>query len=358
MQRLFERFDEWVSSGDASTGDVAIYRIIFAALALLTYPRLQRLSEYPADLFDPPPGPFALLPALPSLPILSALEIAIVVALALLLVGAFTRVTSIAAGLLLMIAFGFTYSFGKVDHTILLVAVPLIMAWSGWGDALSVDAARGGGANLPARAAQWPLRLLALVIGLGFLTAALAKILTGWLNPFTQATQGHFLVKFLFEDKTAWFAPLAYSVNTPWLWEPLDWLTVILELAILVSVLRWRWFRTAIAIAALFHLGVVLLFNISFNVNVLAYGAFVAWGHVFSRPGKSPFSRLNIWTGGAIALVVAVVALAFTGWGGDGARLVVTTGIVFVGAGVAIVYLVREVLLIVRSRRDEKVVAS
>ena len=44
-----------------------------------------------------------------------------------------------------------------------------------------------GQTDSPELAVQWPLRLWALMIGLAFLTAALPKIVGGWLNPLTHA---------------------------------------------------------------------------------------------------------------------------------------------------------------------------
>jgi hypothetical protein len=50
---------------------------------------------------------------------------------------------SIATGLLILTGNGFAYSMGKINHDLLLAAIPLVMAFSNWGSAWSLDAVTG-----------------------------------------------------------------------------------------------------------------------------------------------------------------------------------------------------------------------
>jgi hypothetical protein len=179
---------------------------------------------------------------------------------------------------MLTITYGLTFSLGKVDHTILLVVVPLVLAFSGWGNRFSLDSLRFKGEPPPQR--QWPLRLLALLIGWGFFAAAVTKLLTGWLSFSSQAARGYYVLGFLTEDRTHLLAGWVAAHDLGAAWELADWMTVAFELSILIALPWWRAFRITLAAAATFHLGVLLVMNIDFSNAVVAYGAFVSWGAI------------------------------------------------------------------------------
>jgi hypothetical protein len=192
---------------------------------------------------------------------------------------------SVAVAVTLTLTFGLRYShLGNIFHEILLVLVPLIFAFANWGSRVSIDALRSKDEARPQP--QWPLRLLGLVIGLSFFSAAWIKLATGWLSWSSQDARGYFFMGFLTEGRTSWLAELAATVELPPAWELLDWLTVILEFSILAALPSWRAFRIALAFAALFHLGVLLIITIDFSHNVVVYGAFVSWG-VLARSALS-----------------------------------------------------------------------
>jgi hypothetical protein len=273
MKRL-EKFDEWVRQGPFTPRDLGIYRIIYSCCALLIVPDITWLAEYPDFMFHPPLGPFQLLPGFPSLTVLVGLEALRTVLLVLVGLGVWTRFVSIATAVVLVVTYGLTYCLGKIDHTVLLVVTPLILSFANWGDRLSVDALRG---KQPQPQSQWPLRLLALAIALPFFAAAFAKLGTGWLLWSSQAAQGQFFAGFDALDRTSWLAPMAAQLKVPAAWEVLDWLTVIIESALLVTLPWWRAFRIALAFTVIFHLGVFLVMNINFATNIVVYGAFVPW---------------------------------------------------------------------------------
>jgi hypothetical protein len=270
------KFDEWVRQGPFTPQDLGLYRIIYSCCALLIVPDITWLAEYPDFMFHPPLGPFQLLSGFPSLAVLVGLEALRTVCLVLLGLGIWTRFVSIATAVVLVVTYGLTYCLGKIDHTVLLVATPLILSFANWGDRLSVDALRGKQPQ-PQPPRQWPLRLLGLAIALPFFAAALAKLGTGWLLWSSQAAQGQFFAGFDALGRTSWLAPIAAQFNVPAAWEVLDWLTVIIEFALLATLPWWRAFRIALAVTAIFHLGVFLVMNISFAHNIVVYGAFVPW---------------------------------------------------------------------------------
>jgi hypothetical protein len=240
-----------------------------------------------------------LFDSIPPQAALEALEIVIAVLVVFLIIGFKTKATSLVLAAAMFTGTGLTFSFGKIDHGIFLILVPVAMAFSGWGGALSVDAhlaARSGRPQI--EASQWAMRLLAFMIGLAFLTAGTAKVWAGWLDLHTHAARGYFLRGYVVSDRDEFLAPLLLRVHDIGiLWEALDWFTVALECGLIVAVLWWRTFRIGIAFAALFHLGVLLMMNIQFSANIVAYGAFLRWNLI--APTKSgsaiPVSQPVAW---------------------------------------------------------------
>ena len=280
MRATVNRIDEWCRRGDLAVQDIAWFRIIYSAALLLTLQQVSALSGRSADQFDPPPGPITLFESLPPHAVLEGLEVVTAILAAFLLFGLHTRTVSILLALALMTGFGLTYSFGKIDHTIVVVLVPAVMAFSQWGDALSLDAAskpRDGERDV----AQWPVRLLAVMIALSFVPAGWAKFRSGWLDLDTQAVQGHFARGYFSGGRTNWLAPELIDLRLGRLWEVADWLTVGLELGLILTVVSWRLVRVAVAVTTLFHLGVLLVINIAFSWNLVGYAAFFRWASIF-----------------------------------------------------------------------------
>lgn len=357
---LLDRFDDWVQRGPFTPADLGIYRIVYALSALLIAPDIGWLRAYPDFMFHPPPGPLQLLSAFPAPAVLIALEVLRSATLVLLGVGLWTRWMSIAAALMLTVTYGLTYCLGKVDHTILVVVVPLVLAFANWGERFSVDANRRK-SQPPQSQAQWPLRLLAIIIGWGFFTAALTKILTGWLSTSSQAARGYFVLGFLTEHRTFWLAEWVAAHDVRAAWELVDWATVLFEAAILLAVPWWRAFRTTLAIAATFHLGVLLVMDIDFSHAVVAYGAFVSWSGVAQRMQRTqayrsvadllsryraadPTGRIQL----ASSLIAAVSVAGIAWWlmispgGKTSTGPIGSVAIIFIGAAIGISYLIFE----------------
>ncbi|GAA1965553.1 HTTM domain-containing protein [Microbacterium deminutum] len=349
------RFDSWVNTGPFSARDVGLFRIVFTLLLIPYLPRLSGLGAYPSGLLDPPAGPFAMLREFPPVPVLVVMELVIAVAVVATLCGLYTRVASILLTVMLVIAYGLVFSLGKVDHVAVMISVPAIMSFARWGDTFSLDALRrrprrGRGSATgdpttihPTRSQpQWPLRFLAIAIGIAFVTAAIPKVSNGWLDFSTQASYGYQVRQnFIAESPGLLAGVLAHFPSAP-LWEMLDWVTVLLELGVLVSVLSWTTWRTVLSLLTLFHLAIALSLGIFFVGNVLAYGAFVSWGRV-----RLPAWHLSVRTSEALArfgpagvlIVGAIVWIA-----GDAlwsVRLDVGVIILVAGAGTGAGYLIR-----------------
>lgn len=282
MSAVLDRVGRWFERGDFAPRDVAIFRIVFAAIMLAAFPQFHWAAEYPQTFFRPPWGPFALLGGFPSLEVLSALEAILAMALVSLLIGFFTRTASIVVSVITIFGLGVTYSLGKVDATMYLMIAPLFLLFARWGDALSIDAVRRRrrSAATVASTPQWPLRLYAIATASAMLTAALPKISNDWLSTGFSATYASLLGEYFGNARTAWLAGFFVRLDIPVFWEALDWLTVIAEAALIVLVFTWRSWRIGLAVICVFHIGVLLMLTIAFWQNVVAYSAFVLWSRV------------------------------------------------------------------------------
>lgn len=297
-----QRVLAWLEKSPVGVADLAWFRILFAAAALILWPTYSWIASYPDAFFAPPPGPFALLSGFPPLAVLVALDVVIRVAFAMVLVGAFTRTASVAVTVLMMVGEGISFSMGKIDHSIMFVLVPLFFGIAGWGDARSLDARRQSrrGQSDALRFAAAP-RLFAAAAGVAFLTSAVVKVRGGWVDLSTQASYAYQIQQTNGGGKDDWFAPILPDVHVPVLWETLDLATVALEGLLILCVLWWRAWRVGLALICFFHLGVYLSFNISFWMNILAYAAFVPWSRVFAWLGR-------LWVRPLLAGSLAVVA--------------------------------------------------
>lgn len=356
--KLGDRFDDWVKRGPFTSSDLGIYRIIYAVAALFTVPDISWVSEYPDFMFQAPPGPLWMLSGFPSPTVLLGLEILRSLTLIMLALGIWTRYVSIAAWVMLSLTYGLTFTLGKIDHTILLVIVPLVLAFANWGDRYSIDALRRN--HEPSPQSQWPMRLLALLIGWAFFAAAMTKLLTGWLSPSSQAARGYFVLGYLTEDRTHLLARWVAAHDVAAAWEVIDWMTVLFEFSILIALPWWRAFRLTLAAATTFHLGVLLSMNIDFSNAVVAYAAFVSWGTAArwwddSRVGAAAKqfveARGAFFAGWGFVATLWIVALAVGGaaWflvvnpaGRIATGFIAGNAIIVVGALFGVSYLVSE----------------
>ena len=148
-------------------------------------------------------------------------------------------------------------------------------------------------------------------------------------------------------------APEIFDLRLGRLWEAADWFTVALELGLVVTVLSWKWFRMSIAIAALFHVGVLMLLNIVFSWNIFGYAAFVRWSTIVPWPTFEIRIRRSLGYLFAVAIGVAMYAV-HEGLGPDLQRDV-RTAIIFLGGAAGIVYLAYLVVRVGRLMRVRRV---
>jgi hypothetical protein len=85
------------------------------------------------------------------------------------------------------------------------------------------------------------------------------------------------------KGRDALLVPLAIQIDNRFIWELLDWSTILFEVGFLAAVWRPKWFKFFLVIAVFFHFSTQLLMNISFLHNFLAYSAFLNWHRIYNK---------------------------------------------------------------------------
>jgi Vitamin K-dependent gamma-carboxylase len=208
----------------------------------------------------------------------SAVYAVLVVALALALVGCFTRPALWIAAPLYLWWWGTYYSFGAVHHGRITVVVALFaLAVGPSGRAYSVDSWRARRRATPPGApppvagrdelAGWALRVMMVLVVGAYVLAAYSKLRVtgpGWVR-------GGALEAVMIKNGT----PAAMLlVRHLWLVYAMAALTLVLEGTAWLLFFRGRIRDAYVVAAVLFHIGTLLVLNISFLGLVAAYLAF------------------------------------------------------------------------------------
>lgn len=282
MKKISQKFSDWIfNSFQVTPEGLGLFRI-FAALFILCFlmPSTEMydfIGSLPDDFYAPPPGPMWLFDGFPGEEFFMALHLTLIVLLVLLLVGYKSQWVSILVGVVLLIIKGFVYSVGKINHDLLLPLTPIVMAFSGWGAAYSVDALRFNRQDQHPRVASWPLTLLTLFIGFMMFTAGFAKLLGGWLQIDSQATVGHVFNQYYGKGRQDLLAGVMLQIESPVFWEILDYITLIFEIGFVIAIFHSKTTKLFVSFAVLFHFSVMVMMNISFVHNFVAYAAFLNW---------------------------------------------------------------------------------
>jgi hypothetical protein len=184
------------------------------------------------------------------------------------------------------------------------------MAFSGWGKSLSVDSLMKSKSHTVREVQNWPLVLLALMLGFMMFTAGFPKILGGWLDVGTQATYGHYFKQFFLNGRQDLLASHALAIENKIAWELLDYGTVVFETGFLLAIMHPKSTRVFVCIAVIFHFSTMVLLNIAFLPNFLAYAAFLNWTsihqkteQIFSSERSAPVVSIFLFFGVILAIV-------------------------------------------------------
>ena len=288
---------------------LGIFRITYALtfVVLLGIPQFEHLGALPDFLYNPPPGLARLFSGFPGPGTIQIFDILITVSFFAILIGWQTRTASYILGFSMLICKSWAYSLGKTDHDLLVWLVPIFLGWH-WGRGVSVDALAGKYDG--SRTISWPVTFYALFMAFGFFSAAVPKILGGWLDPT------HSMFEAFVQSKTyaagspdKFLIPLT-RMHIPVLWEMFDWLAIAFEAGFLIAFLRAPVFRVFTVIAMCFHTFVLLTLDISFTSYLSVYPLF--WIPLVAGAGRSmPVKRIVVILG---IVALPVLILQFMGY--------------------------------------------
>ncbi len=319
-------FDRWVRSYAVPTEALGLFRILFAGHVLvLGMPAFGWVARFPPAFYNPPEYSLgAFFDSLPSPLFLELLTAVEVVASVALLFGYRTRLASLVLAVTVAVGLTFVLSFGKINHgPVLYVAILLIMAFSRWGDAFSIDALRGGAPGrdrgLLRWSNAWPVALMALVIGFGYFSGGLPKALV-WLD-FDLTTHGtrSWLIGRFQRGYTGLAGPWLFSNDNALVWEMMDVTAVAFEVGFLFAILHLRLLRVFFVLAVVFHAANVFMLGIDFTRLAFLYTLFFPWTRILAGPwGDRLRSAAGVFTSrrlfaaalaGAVGLAVLAVYL-------------------------------------------------
>ena len=277
---LLEKRIHLVASSDPRS--LSIYRIVFS-LYVLTFVsfNFSWIGYIPDIFFYPPYFSIAnLFSGFPNPVFFKFIHFILVILFICLLFGYKTRTVSILASLLWIIAVSFNYSFGKIDHFILVFITPFLLSFSAWGNYYSIDSY----SRIKTKKRSYGLSILALCICFGFFTAGLPKLF-GWID-FDLETSGvrsWLNTTYYINNKQEYLSGYFIDLNNSLFWEIIDYTAVIFEVSFLAACFTTRRiFRSYLCLAVIFHFINLLMLNISFSSFIIIYAAFFDW-HYYSE---------------------------------------------------------------------------
>ena len=318
------RFDKMIfAPGYVTLESLGLFRIVYALFFLLILtPNDHRWAwgTFPDSFFVPPLGPMIIFGGFPNPAFFNLVAFVLIFALVLVLFGLYTKASTLTVVGALLILRGFEYSFGKINHDIHFVLLPLLMVFAGWGRTYSLDSVRAqrkpNAERRPYTDSSWAAALMALLMGVLFATAGLSKAGGDWLAPSSHAVQTIAIGYHVQGNDGLLTRFMIDSVTHGIFWEALDYATVIFEAGFLFAWLNRTSLRLFLCVAVIFHFGNMLLLDLPFTSTLIIYGLFVPWDRLYSRHLQPTIAHLKVkltphLTGLAVVLPTALLAAAF-----------------------------------------------
>lgn len=247
------------------------FRILIGSIFIGRIKNLSFLSELPHSLFRPNILNFTnLFDAWPSVLFFSSLFYLNILLGVCVIIGIKTRIAFILIGIIALIENGFLYSFGKIDHGILLNTIPFVMAFTNCGTkkALVPDKI--------VKSESLAIAILAIFVVFGFFTAGLEKAFV-WVDfdIYSSGFLSWFYASYYSIGRTELLAPMV--LHFPWwLTEIMDYTAVLFELSGIIFLLinRKIWY-TYLFIACIFHLLNTLFLNIGFEIHIIIFATWL-----------------------------------------------------------------------------------
>ncbi len=282
MRRLFDYIEQILagvfqkidSSCNCDPSGLAYVRILSGIFFLAVYPpRWQWIGEIPDSLFHPPILSLAnLISRFPSTSFLFTTELLATLSLFFVTLGYRTRISALLAALLYILNLNFVYSFGKIDHSIMLPVTLLCLAFTNAGHTLALRKDR----FIDPKIERLSLSFFGVCIAFGMFSAGFAKFI--WWLDFDLTSSGFLswyypnYYMYCKQDLLASWIPAIPQASI----EIAEYMVVFLEISgmiwIVVSERTWKYWLFGLCI---FHLATHLTLNIAFTGHVIVYGIFL-----------------------------------------------------------------------------------
>lgn len=257
------KVNHWFERYKLEYEHLAIFRMVFALFFLLFsgFPRFDWMSDYPDFFYRPNLSIATFFDTFPPDWFFHIINVTLPLLAVFIFVGFKTFWSSLLFGVLLIIAYSFTFAFGKINHSHFIPYTAIIFAFSGWGKCFSLDQ-HFKSLNLTFNV----IPFYALIVSFSYFTSGFAKLINGWLNWENQASYGYLIQNYFLTEEKTFIASQILTINSLLFWKFVDYSVVFIETMPLLFLLlfRKRLFRFSLLLVALFHLLVYLTFNISF----------------------------------------------------------------------------------------------
>lgn len=230
-----------------------------------------------AALFDKFPAPWFFI-------IITILNLSFFM---LMFLGVGTRWTSLFFSITCILGHNFWYSFGKIDHLILWYLAPAFLGFAGWGKYFSINIFKKNYLLHEVRINTNAMLILlfALSIGFSMFTSAAQKISGGWLSWSGEGVRFNFLRNYLSLNRNNLLTEPLLGLQNHLFWKFMDYAALVLEFGFILSTIRISYFRLFITVGVIFHILVLLMFNIPFYSNLIVYLIFIDWKLLQSKWG-------------------------------------------------------------------------
>lgn len=306
-------YSKIIENTKISDSHMAWYRIFLGIFFLSVFKPYSWLGEVPSGLYRPDilsiANLFNRLPCLLYFQITDYLRLTL---LFLIILGFKARWSFLLIFIITIVNSSFSYSFGKIDHSILVSLIFLLFFFSNSGTKYAIVPDK----EKPWQ--RWAIAIFSICLVFGLFTAGFQKALN-WVD-FDLTTSGIF----------HWFYNGYFNVNrdlllskyffyTPnWLAEAMDYSAVLFELSgiFFLYYSRKSWHLYLIA-AALFHLVNTLILNIPFTPHIIVYGVWLLSPALFRNRWMLvvliiPFLLKGVYLG--LSLWIFTLMVAFYSW--------------------------------------------
>ncbi|RNI26252.1 hypothetical protein [Rufibacter latericius] len=281
---------------------LSAFRIVVGFFLLAGYvPNFSWIAAAPQALFTPPLFSLAtLFDGFPGHSFFYVLDGIVLLSLVCVILGIKARASTLVFLAACLVGLNFNFSFGKIDHSILIYALLLCMAFSGWGKHLALWPDKESRVDSPSKS----LSLLSILLCFAMFSAGFEKAIS-WLDldPTQNGFMGWFRDGYYTLDR---HYLLARYVNyfPPALLEIFDYTAVVFELSPLFFLLHSRkaW-RLWLLVACIFHVTNTFLLNIPFMANSMVYLAFTDFTWLYER-FTIAFTRLYVKALAAATILV------------------------------------------------------